>query len=201
MKRLNYARARLSRHLPLALLASILLAGRAVPPNAVAHERDAATPSFRDGIVLVGFHENVRDSARSAIAAAIGAKHLGTIGAATHVLRVPFGAESAIVQALRLQDAVRYAEPDWIGHADAIPNDPGFSTQWAFQNTGRGIQGVAGADEKAVPAWDVTTGSKAIVVGVTDTGIEYTHSDLAANVWSNPGTSTDAPPAHTAIMC
>src|SRR5882672_10121125 len=39
----------------------------------------------------------------------------------------------------------------------------------------------------SVAAWNVTTGSKSIVVGVTDTGIEYTHADLAGNVWSNPG--------------
>ncbi len=64
-----------------------------------------------------------------------------------------------------------------------------FGQLWGLQNTGQSIGGVfgtPGADSRAVPAWDITTGSTSNVVAVVDTGIDYTHPDLAANVWSAP---------------
>src|SRR5204862_4204226 len=52
------------------------------------------------------------------------------------------------------------------------------------------ITGTPGADIHAVPAWDRALGSRNTVVGIVDTGIDYTHPDLAANVWSAPRTFT-----------
>ncbi len=86
--------------------------------------------------------------------------------------------------------AVRYAQPNYIHHADLTPNDPSFNQLWGLLNTGQSVGGVvgkAGADISATKAWDISTGSKSIVVGVVDTGVDYNHPDLAANVWSNPG--------------
>ena len=67
-----------------------------------------------------------------------------------------------------------------------VPNDPLFSRLYALHNTGQ-TGGTVGADIGATAAWNVTTGSQAVVVGVIDTGIDYTHPDLAANIWTNPG--------------
>ena len=77
-------------------------------------------------------------------------------------------------------------EPDFIVHANGIPNDPNFGDQWGLNNTGQN-GGVADADIDAVEAWDITTGSSDVVVGVIDTGIDYTHPDLVDNIWVNPG--------------
>jgi subtilisin family serine protease len=85
---------------------------------------------------------------------------------------------------------VLYAEPNYQWRALALPDDPQFASQWALQNTGQygaGFPaGTAGADISAVLAWDISTGSTAHVLGVVDTGIDYTHAELQANVWSAP---------------
>ncbi len=57
----------------------------------------------------------------------------------------------------------------------AISSDPGSTSQWAL-------------DAISAPrAWDVTTGSRNVVVAVIDSGIDLSHPDLAANLWTNPG--------------
>jgi subtilisin family serine protease len=73
--------------------------------------------------------------------------------------------------------------------AAVVPNDPSFGSQWAFRNTGQSVNGTSGtngADERATTAWSVTTGSRSIVIAEVDTGVDYNHPDLAANIWSNP---------------
>jgi len=75
---------------------------------------------------------------------------------------------------------VEYAEPNYIVHALAIPNDPSFGQLWGLRNTAQD------ADISATSAWDISTGSKANVVAVIDTGLDYTHPDLSANIWSAP---------------
>lgn len=81
-----------------------------------------------------------------------------------------------------------------------MPNDEFFARQWAAANTGQPVPidegnekfgeaeaGTPGADDRALQAWRVSTGSRSIVIGEADTGVDYTQPDLAANIWSNPG--------------
>ena len=81
---------------------------------------------------------------------------------------------------------VLYAQPDYKVKANAEPNDTDFARQWPLKNTGQ-TGGAADADIDAPEAWDICTGSGDVVVGVIDTGIDYAHPDLAANIWTNPG--------------
>jgi subtilisin family serine protease len=97
---------------------------------------------------------------------------------------------AGLLAALAQRADVEYAEPNYVVHAiGTVPNDTQFGVLWGLQNTGQTIgsqAGVFGADIEAAAAWDTTTGSRANVVAVVDTGIDYTHPDLQANAWSAP---------------
>jgi subtilisin family serine protease len=112
-------------------------------------------------------------------------KHLGQDG--TFLLVAPAGTSAASLQTTLARVApVQYVEPNLVLLNLAIPNDPSFGSQFALNNTGQN-GGVVDADIDAPEAWNVTTGSSGVVVGVVDSGVNYTHPDLAANMWHNPG--------------
>lgn len=89
-----------------------------------------------------------------------------------------------------------YVEADQLVKVQQLPDDQQFTngTLWGLRNTGQN-GGRAGVDVNAVPAWDITTGTNDVVVGVIDTGIRYTHNDLKENMWVNedeiPGNNID----------
>jgi serine protease len=94
-----------------------------------------------------------------------------------------------MIQTLRANPDVELVEPNYIIRAQALPNDPSMSALWGLANTGQtvdGNPGTPGADIDADGAWNRTTGSRANIVAVLDTGIDYTHPDLAANVFTAP---------------
>ncbi|HLL99504.1 MAG TPA: S8 family serine peptidase [Pyrinomonadaceae bacterium] len=66
-----------------------------------------------------------------------------------------------------------------------LPNDPMFADQWALKNNGQN-GGKENADIAAPKAWEKTKGSRKVVVAVLDTGVDYLHLDLAANMWIRP---------------
>jgi subtilisin family serine protease len=63
--------------------------------------------------------------------------------------------------------------------------DPSLSAQWALNNVGQ-AGGIPDADIDAFEAWQVTTGSRNVVVAIVDSGIDFSHPDLAAYIWTNP---------------
>lgn len=91
-----------------------------------------------------------------------------------------------VIKKLNNNHKVKYAEPDYILTTEAIPNDTNFSFLWAMNNTGQS-SGTVDADIDATEAWDISYDCSAVAVGVIDTGIDYNHADLVANMWQNPG--------------
>jgi len=93
-----------------------------------------------------------------------------------------------VIMAYRQSPDVLYAEPNYLLHAldgQYIPNDARFGQLWGMHNTGQS-GGTPDADIDAPEAWHSITTS-GIVVAVIDTGVDYNHLDLAANMWTNPG--------------
>jgi len=91
--------------------------------------------------------------------------------------------DEAIARYLNHLD-VLYAEPNYIVQRLVTPNDPDFGSLWGLHNTGQS-SGTEDADIDAPEAWDITTGSSNVVVAVIDTGIDYNHEDLSANMFQN----------------
>ena len=93
----------------------------------------------------------------------------------------------SIVAAVDDVTGVSYVEPNFALWTTAtMPNDPSFGQLYGLHNTGQSA-GKIDADIDAPEAWDITTGGANVVVGVIDTGVDYTHPDLAANMWRNTG--------------
>ena len=92
-----------------------------------------------------------------------------------------------VVAQCRAQANVEYVEPNYRLYAIAtpppvFPNDPDFSQLYGMHQSNDN-------DIDAPEAWELTTGSANIIVGVIDTGIDYDHEDLKTNIWLNPGES------------
>jgi subtilisin family serine protease len=104
------------------------------------------------------------------------------------VVRVPKGETvQSLIGQYQKSGLVEFAEPDYTIYAATAPNDPKYTngTLWGLNNYGQN-SGTPGADIHATNAWDVLTSASNIVVAVMDSGINYTHEDLAANMWVSP---------------
>ena len=153
--------------------------------NAVIKDTDV---EYKSDQIIVSFKSSASEAEIAAAVAPIG-KIEETIGD-SDVAIVHLKKGTSVKQAdatLKQSPTVAYAEPDYVVHTcETIPSDTDFSKLWNLKNTGQ-TGGTSGADIKATTAWDTTTGSTDVIVAVIDTGIDYTHTDLAGNVWTNAG--------------
>ncbi len=82
---------------------------------------------------------------------------------------VEHGTELNYCENLRIDHRVKHVEPNYITYVSKTPNDPKFNLQW-------GPQAI-----KCPDGWEYTTGDPNVKIAIIDTGVDYTHSDLAAN--------------------
>jgi len=168
-------------------------------PATGAASTTAGRPSFVPGEVLLRFRPDASPGQINAVLRGLGATH----GKRFHRSRVEHhkirGTVEDAVAKFRNDPAIEFIEPDYIVHADAadapgsaeaVPNDPLFPLQWSLRNTGQ-QSGIVGADIDAVGAWDQSTGSSQVIVAIIDSGMDWRHPDLAANVFTNPGEIPD----------
>jgi len=103
-----------------------------------------------------------------------------------HDLAIPEGRDvMEFVNTLRAEGCFALVEENTVGtYVGGTPNDPLFGDQWNLENTGQ-LGGVPGADVHALNAWLIQDGDPSIVVAVADSGTDWTHEDLAGNMWGN----------------
>ena len=102
------------------------------------------------------------------------------------------------LEELAAEPEVEIVQPNYIYRITDIPRDPRFDQQWGMLNTGQrindprgAVSGVPGIDMNLLPLWDLTTDCRSVPVAVIDTGVNYNHQDLAANMWDGSGCPQD----------
>ena len=153
----------------------------------IAEEYEA---EYVPGELIVGFLVQPELSAKAAeeiyttAHAQAGAEPIKTLSSLGHtnIQLVQVSTGTSVEQALKAYQGmadVAYAEPNYIFHALKTPNDPAYDQLWGMNLI------------MAPAAWDYTTGSKEVIVAVIDSGVDYRHEDLLANMWTNPGEIPD----------
>lgn len=145
----------------------------------------------RDRMLLMKFNENrtsavqrnrMRSKLRIAAHKRYNRSKVELVGAAS-----TDGINHTYLKELIARGDVQYAEENSLLYASAtVPNDSRFNELWGMRNTGQN-SGTSNIDIDAPEAWDYTQGSDSVVVGVIDTGVNYSHPDLSSNMWTNPG--------------
>lgn len=200
LQRINWAGALLAGGIVLICLGGLLSTANAQKDGPAARPQ-VPRPQYKEGELLVKFKPGVTRSRAVAILDKVKAKKTKKFSAPRNTKRHAIGRwwhvtldkaakADKVLEALREDAAIERIEFNYEVSINALPNDPDFSLLWGLENTGQ-TGGVSDADIDATEAWDLVTGSDAVVVAVIDSGVDYTHPDLAANIWINAGEVPD----------
>ena len=148
------------------------------------------TAKYVPGQLIVKFKAGLRTEAMAAMATSYPITLNKSIqGAGIDLFSISEAVDmDAMIDKLEADPSVEYVEPNFYLWPTAVPNDTYFNQQWGLRNSGqdvRGRRGTAGADIDATAAWDITKGSRNVIVAVIDTGAAISHPDIAPNLWYN----------------
>jgi thermitase len=188
-RRQRWARSGGLAIVPALLVGALVLAPASTAATGRAHPATPSASSYVARQLLVRFASGVDRATASRLNAALGARTLKVFPFVPGLQLVELAPGANVANAAASFSAltqVRYAQPNWVSHIDAdspasvdkTPNDPMYPSQWDWPKIG------------APAAWNQTTGSKKVVVGDIDTGIDYNHVDLKKNVWKNTAECT-----------
>jgi subtilisin family serine protease len=186
----------MKKHISFALITLVALCGFSFSPLP-AEAAGANGPPPIDfehvpGEVLVKFKDGVPALERANVHAQIETKVVSSIPRIdVQLVRGRRGQSAeALMEVYAKHPNVEYVEPNGIITLNQTPNDPRYGDLWALHNDGSS-GGTVDADIDAPEAWDLQIGSLSIVIASIDSGVDYTHEDLAANIWTNPGEIPD----------
>jgi subtilisin family serine protease len=161
---------------------------------------------FRTDRLIVKRKQGASSSEISALQAQIGVTKVTTAEQfGIEFWDIPPGKVEETISAYENDPRFEYIEPDYIITVPDVkttsptqedlaaitpqtttPNDPYYPQLWGLNNTGQ-TGGTPDADIDAPEAWDIERGNQDLVIGVIDSGVDYNHPDLVANIWTNPG--------------
>ena len=170
----------------------------------VGSSAQSARGPFVEGEILVKFKPGANANAKGEAHKAAGGSVVAEIErTGVHRIKVKAQNERAAIALYKNNPNVLYAEPNYVrtipaplahGEGQVVPGDYYFAEQWALDNTGQGFvciawlfgdlclaQGTADADIDAPEAWSILQGDSSVTVAVIDSGVDYTHPDLAPN--------------------
>lgn len=136
---------------------------------------------FAPNRILVRFKPGASESDKINVRSKIASKRLGTFKLVKdlELIEAPHGPQQDI-SAIKNDPRVLYAEPDGVVQKTDMPNDFYFGNMWGLNNANN-------FDIDAPEAWSLWKGDSNFMIADIDTGIDYNHPDLMANVWTNPG--------------
>ncbi|MDP8991451.1 MAG: S8 family serine peptidase [Actinomycetota bacterium] len=181
--------------LALAVLAVLVVPVR--PASSAPAGRSAQPPAAVPGELIVGYREGSAPEQRAGARQRAGATLEERVVAQgpgkgeVERVRLPSGKDrDAAISELRSDPSVAYAEPNWLYTRTATSNDPYYTNGSLWGMYGDATTPSNQFGSQAGEAWgrDLTsnTGSRTVVVGIIDEGIQVAHTDLDANVWVNP---------------
>ena len=140
-------------------------------------------PAYKKGELLVRFKKGATPEQIAALHAKLGSVVIKTIPR-PRVQRIKLKAgfsEVDLLNKYRESGIVEHVERHALRYPQATPDDPDFSVQWGLKQI------------KADALWDITTGSRDVIVAVIDSGVDYTHPDLTGNIWINTAEQNGLP--------
>ncbi|WP_171180668.1 S8 family serine peptidase [Ruegeria sp. HKCCD8929] len=167
------------------------------------HTSDDEVPFIPEGPLYLRFHPHVPDREINAVLERHNLTVLrDALGGGVKVARegLPDPVELSVV--LQEEEIVETAVPDFVTYRELLastPLDDLFVQQWHLRNTGSTFGLKAGADIRAVKAWEALGGfgSDAPIIGVIDDGFDLNHPDLSAKAvapWDVNSNSSNVQP-------
>ena len=154
--------------------ASFASASRGPASLGVAANGAAGESPARRFLVKLKNQPGARLAAEGAFALGGSERSAGSLAPNLFVVKTAAALTPAALKASLPAGSVEYVEEDSLVQADFLSDDVGLPKQWAHEKVG------------SASAWDVSRGSGDVIVAVLDSGVDYTHEDLRANIWNNP---------------